>query len=176
MKIPVCYNQRSDRDGMGRLMISIVMAKARNDVIGNHNALPWRIPEDLRYFRRLTTGSSVVMGRQTFASIGRALAHRHNYVLTSDPAFAATDIHVIHSLQDMLAIPGNVFVIGGASLFRQALPLAKVLYLTDIHASFAGDASIHIDFSEWRLQTSAPGKPHQDCQIQYDFNVYVRKA
>lgn len=156
-------------------MISILLAKSRNNVIGKDNALPWHIPEDLRYFKKRTTGNSVVMGRRTFESIGRPLPNRENYVLTHDPAFHAENVYVIHSIEDIRRIPGEVFIIGGASLVKQTLSMADVLYLTEIHADVEGDTFLNVDLSNWVLRESMAGNQDRSSEFEYDFNVYVRK-
>ncbi len=156
-------------------MISILLAMSRNGVIGKNNSLPWHLPEDLQYFKQLTTGNSIVMGRKTFESIGRALPNRTNYVLTHDPLFMAEHVHVIHDVKDIVTLPGNVFIIGGASLVKQTLEFADTLYLTEIHANIEGDTFIEIDFSRWILQKSIRGNQNKDSEFEYDFNVYVRK-
>lgn len=156
-------------------MISMLLVKSQNNVIGRNNSLPWHIPEDLRYFRKLTMGKSVVMGRRTFQAIGRALPGRENYVLTHDDSFHAKNVHVIHDIKDILAISGDVVIIGGASLVQQTLDLVDVLYLTELHTEVDGDTFVDIDLSQWKLQQSVPGNRTKDIPFEYDFNVYVRK-
>lgn len=157
-------------------MICILLAMARNGVIGRDNDLPWHIPEDLKYFKNLTTGKSVVMGRSTFDSIGHALPNRTNYVLTRDPSFQSEAVHVLHSVDDIHSIPGTVFVIGGASVVKQVLPMADMLYLTQIHEDVEGDTFVELDLSDWTLQETIPGNENQAHPLHYDFTVYVRKG
>lgn len=156
-------------------MISILLARSQNGVIGKDNRLPWHIPEDLRYFKRLTTGKSIVMGRRTFTAIGHALPNRTNYVLTRDTSFKAENVHVLNDVLDIQAIPDDVVIIGGASIIRQTLYMAEILHITEIHADIEGDTVIAIDLSEWVLQTSTPGNQDRTLPFEYDFNVYVRK-
>lgn len=156
-------------------MIAILLAISQNGAIGKENRLPWRIPEDLRYFKKLTTGKNVVMGRRTFMSIGRALPDRENYILTHDQSFQAQGVHVINHIEDIVAIPGDVFVIGGASLVKQVLQMADMLYLTELHTNVEGDTFLDIDFTEWELIWSTPGNPQKFATFKYDFNVYIRK-
>ena len=156
-------------------MIAIILAVSQNGVIGRDNMIPWKIPEDLRYFNKLTTGKNIVMGRTTFTSIGHALPKRENYVLTHNKSFQAKDVHVIHKTEDILAIPDDIFIIGGASLVNQVLHITDVLYLTELHTDIEGDTLINIDFSEWILKNSTSGNQKINGTFEYYFNVYVRK-
>lgn len=126
----------------------IVAAVARNGVIGRGGALPWRLRSDLRHFRRLTTGHAVLMGRKTWESLGRPLPDRRNIVVSRDPSFTAPGAEVYPSLdaaRAALADEPVVFVIGGAQLYRQTLPFADRLVLTEVDAEPPGDAF----FPEW---------------------------
>ncbi len=134
-------------------MVSIIVAIAENGVIGDKNALLWNIKEDMRRFRTTTTGHPVVMGRKTFESIGRPLPKRTNVVVTrGDATFEGCE--VAHSLEEAIAMfpaEEEVFIIGGAQIYAQALPLADKLYLTIVHRNYEGDTSFpNIDLSEWR--------------------------
>jgi dihydrofolate reductase len=142
-------------------LVSLVAAAAANGVIGRDNALPWHLPEDLAHFKRLTLGHPVVMGRKTYASIlatlGKPLPGRTNIVVTRQPGFAAPGCTVVGSLGAALdAARGaeEVFVIGGAEIYRLALARADRVYLTRIDASFEGDATFPaLDPVEWRETT-----------------------
>lgn len=123
-------------------MLSLIVAMAKNRVIGANGALPWRLPQDLKRFRALTMGHHIVMGRRTFESIGRALPGRTSVVITRNPAWRADGVVVARSLADAIAKAGRdteIFVIGGEQVFREALPLADRIYLTEIDREFAGD-------------------------------------
>lgn len=123
--------------------ISLVAALARNRVIGADNRLPWHLPEDLRRFKALTLAHPVIMGRRTYASIGRPLPGRANIVITRDRGYAAPGCIIVHTLQAALeagAGAGEIFVIGGAEIYALALPRADRLHLTEIDAEFPGDA------------------------------------
>ena len=133
-------------------MVSIIVAIAENGVIGDKNALLWSIKEDMRHFRTITTGHPVIMGRKTFESIGRPLPKRTNVVITrGDITFEGCE--VAHSLEEALAMfpaEEEIFIIGGAQIYAQALPLADKLYLTIVHRNYEGDTSFpDIDMSEW---------------------------
>ena len=134
-------------------MVSIIVAIAENGVIGDKNALLWNIKEDMRRFRTTTTGHPVVMGRKTFESIGRPLPKRTNVVITrSDTSFEGCE--VAHSLEEAIAMfpaEEEVFIIGGAQIYTQAMALADKLYLTIVHRNYEGDTSFpEINYSEWR--------------------------
>ena len=133
---------------------SLVVAMARNRVIGRDNALPWRLPADLAHFKKVTMGHPIVMGRRTYESIGRALPGRTNIVVTRNAAFSAPGCIVVASLDAAWKAAGEadeVCVIGGTSLFEEALPIADVIHLTEIEAEVAGDTYFpNFDRSEWR--------------------------
>ena len=119
-----------------------VAAVARNGAIGKDNTLLWRLPEDLKFFKRTTLGCPVIMGRKTWDSIGRPLPGRRNIVITRNPTWRAEGAEVFHDLDSALATTANeprVFVIGGGELYAQALPLADELVLTEVDADFEGD-------------------------------------
>jgi len=129
------------------MSLSLIVAVAENGVIGRDNALPWHISEDLRYFKQVTSGKAVIMGRKTYQSIGRPLPNRTNIVVSRDPAFHAEGVIAATGLDDALAKAGDgeTMVIGGNSLFRDALPRADRLYLTEIHRAYDGD----VHFPDW---------------------------
>ncbi len=119
-------------------MISMIVAYGEHQVIGQDNTLPWHLPNDLKHFKQVTTGKTIVMGRSTFESIGRTLPNRKNVVLTHNQSFTAEGVTVVHQLDNVLAL-GEVMIIGGATIYQQFLPYADDLYITKIHHEFAGD-------------------------------------
>jgi dihydrofolate reductase len=131
--------------------VEFVVAVAENDVIGRDNGLPWRLPADLRHFKALTLGHAILMGRRTFESIGRPLPGRRNLVLSRAADAAAAGCEIVHSLDEALAAVGEaapLMVIGGAEVYRLALPVAQRIHLTLVHERIAdGDAY----FDGWRL-------------------------
>lgn len=137
------------------MIVALVVAAADNGVIGRDGALPWSLPADLKHFRALTTGHHVVMGRKTHASIGRALPDRTNLVLTRHPEQVAADCRAVATLDEALAVARDAgeticFVIGGAGVYAQALPLARRIYLTEVHAVVDGDVRLpEIDRARW---------------------------
>ena len=133
--------------------IAIVAAVARNRVIGRSNALPWRLPDDLKHFKRLTLGHPIVMGRRTWESLPGILPERRHVVVTRDPTYRAPGAEVVHSLDEAVVAAGGdeVLVVGGADLYAQALPLAQRLYLTVVDADVEGDAWFPVlDSAQWR--------------------------
>jgi dihydrofolate reductase len=136
--------------------LTLVVAVAENGIIGRDGGLPWRLPDDLKHFRRLTLGNTVLMGRKTFESLGKPLEGRANWVLTRDAAFAPAGAQVFRDLDAALAQPpqGELLVIGGAELYRQTLPLASRLELTQVHAQVEGDTHFpDYDAKQWRETT-----------------------
>lgn len=134
--------------------ISLVAAMAHNRVIGKDNQMPWHLPSELKYFKEITLGKPIIMGRHTFASIGRPLPGRHNIVLTSAAQIDA-DVSVAHSIDQALRLAGDVdevMVIGGGDIYRQFLPMATRLYLTEIDLKVDGDTW----FPEYETNQSSP--------------------
>lgn len=138
----------------GRPLVSLIVAVAENGVIGRENALPWRLPEDLRRFKAITMGKPILMGRRTYDSIGRPLPGRTNLVLTRDPAWRAEGVIPVGSIDEALrraAGADELVVIGGAEVYRLTLPLASRVYLTQVHANVPGDATFPpLQPGEWR--------------------------
>ena len=144
--------------------ISFVVAVAENGVIGVEGRLPWRLSSDMKTFRRLTMGKPVVMGRKTFQSLKKPLDGRDNIVLTQDPFFEAEGITTVPSLADAMTLArtlaltrgaDEIMIIGGAEIFRLALPLATRLYWTEVHARPEGDTFFpEIDLAGWREVSS----------------------
>ena len=139
------------------MRIAMIWAMANNGVIGRQNKLPWHLPNDLKYFKRLTSGKTVIMGRKTYESIGRPLPNRINIVITRANDFHAEGIKVVNSLPAALELAAaetlisgaeEVIVIGGAEIYKLCLPLAERLYVTLVHADVDGDAR----FPEWDRQ------------------------
>ncbi len=139
-------------------MIGIVVAIAKNNVIGSKNDLPWYLPEDLKRFRQITTGHTVIMGRKTFESIvariGKPLPNRKNIVITSQPETITVDgVETFRSLAaalDAHKTDEQIFIIGGARMFAEALPLADALYVTHVEKDYPGDVFFpDIDWSQW---------------------------
>lgn len=142
------------------LTVSLIVAASENGVIGRGGVLPWRLSTDLKLFRRLTMGKPLIMGRKTFASIGKPLDGRDNIVLTRDAGWSAEGVHVAADLDAALVLAERlaqargveeVMVIGGAEIYRAALPRAQRIYLTRVHATVEGDTTLPgLPAAEWR--------------------------
>lgn len=143
------------------MKLSLIVAYARNGVIGRDNALPWRLPEDLAFFKRTTTGHPVIMGRRTWDSIGRPLPNRHNIVVTRNAQWHADGATRASSLRDALVLCADVpeaFVIGGSQIYAAALPLADAVIATEIDRDVAGDAHFPpLDSTDW-VEVSREGR------------------
>ena len=154
---------------------SLVVAVAENGVIGRDNQLPWRLPEDLAYFKRVTMGHPVLMGRRTYESIGRPLPGRRNIVVTNNREFSAPGCIVVHSLEEAWKAAGDadeVSIIGGTALFQATLPLADRIHLTEVQASVEGDTFFpHFDRREWR-ETEVM-RHGADARHAYPFRIVV---
>ena len=152
---------------------------AENGVIGRDNALPWHLPNDLKRFKALTSGHSILMGRRTFESIGRALPDRRTIVLTRNPEFEAPGAEVAHTLDDALAMTGGedeVFVVGGAELYRAALERADRIYLTVVHATVEGNVRFPAwNPSSWQLVEFVRHGADDRHAFPYSVRRYDRK-
>jgi len=171
------------------IRIAMIVAAADNDVIGRGNALPWHLPEDLRYFKRTTMGKPIIMGRKTFSSIGKPLPGRSNIVVTRNQDFAAKEgleglIKTASSIDEAIGIGRadaqsagveEVFIIGGSQIYEKSLAAVDRLYLTQVHAVIDGDTFLPaIDWSAWR---EASRERHHACESNphdYSFVVYER--
>ncbi|MCZ6830051.1 MAG: type 3 dihydrofolate reductase [Gammaproteobacteria bacterium] len=133
------------------MKISLIAAVAENGVVGRNNQLPWYLPEDLKYFKRTTLGKPVMMGRKTFASIGKPLPGRTNIVISRQPDLALTGVRVVADVSSAVELAAEIdgceelMVIGGAEIYALCLPLAQRLYLTEVHAAVGGD----VYFPDW---------------------------
>ncbi len=145
-------------------------------MIGRDNRLPWHLSDDLKRFRALTMGHHVIMGRRTWESIGRLLPGRTMVVVTRNPGYAVPGCLVAHSLGEAVRMAGNdpeVFVIGGAELYREALKIAARVYLTEVHAEVEGDARFpDFERAAWREVSREAGS---DPALPHDFVVYERR-
>jgi len=156
-------------------VISIIVAMAKNRVIGAKGAIPWHLPEELKRFKRLTLGHHIIMGRRTWESIGRPLPGRTSVIVTRQPGYRVPGAKVAHSLDEAIAACGaddEIFVIGGAELYAQALARAGRLYLTTVDAEVPGDTSMP-DYAagEWR-EVSGESFP-ADARHRYAFRCAV---
>ncbi|MGB5331193.1 MAG: type 3 dihydrofolate reductase [Woeseiaceae bacterium] len=159
-------------------MISIIVATSMNNVIGVQGDLPWRLPDDLKRFRKLTLGKPVLMGRLTWESIGRPLPGRQNIVLTRQPEFAADGCDVVASPAAALAAARDaeeIMIIGGGQIYELFLPKAGRLHVTRVHASVDGDAFFpEIDETSWQLVDREPHDADDVNQFAFEFRTYER--
>ena len=158
--------------------ISIISALAQNRTIGIDNTLPWRLSEDLKYFKALTLGHHILMGRKTYESIGKPLPGRTTVIITRSNYAAPEGVKSAHSLQEAIDVCGadeEIFFVGGAELYAQALPLADRLYLTEIQAEVEGDAWFpDYDRTHWR-EVSRDRRSDEASGLDYHFVVYDRQ-
>ena len=158
--------------------LALVAAVARNGVIGASGRLPWHLPDDLKRFRALTSGHSIIMGRKTWDSIGRPLPDRQNIIVSRRGGFAAPGCEIAPALPEAIrlsAMPAPLFVIGGETIYREALPLADLLFLTEIHRDFDGDARFpDFDRTQWRETSRERRRLDGDAGFAYDFASYAR--
>jgi len=161
-------------------MISIIVAIAENYAIGKNNDLLWHIPEDLKMFKRMTTGHKVIMGKRTYLSLPfRPLKNRENIVITDNKTDFFEGCTIVFSVEQALAKcdgPEEVFIIGGASIYQQFLPHADRLYLTLVHKEFEGDVFFPIlDFNEWKIISSEDISLDTQLGFAYSYVIYDRK-
>jgi dihydrofolate reductase len=173
-------NSRDESGIREPMPLAIIAAVAANSVIGAGNRLPWRLPEDLRHFRALTTGHAVIMGRKTWESLPGPLPDRQNIVVTHDPNYRAEGAEVATSLDDALArvrMAPPAFCIGGGELYREAVARASTLYLTEIDREFAGDTTFpEFDRSAWTERASESHVSEGPDAFAYRFVTHERRA
>lgn len=166
------------------MMLSLIVAAAENGVIGRSGVMPWTMPSDLRYFRRLTLGKPVIMGRKTFEAIGKPLPGRHNIVVSRDPGLVLDGAEVVTTLDAAIAraraVAGSTgvteaMVIGGGQIYAQALAMADRVYLTRIHAHIDGDATFPVlDPATWYVADRGPLSPDARDQFTAGFIIFER--
>lgn len=160
-------------------MISLLVAHDLDHVIGKDNELPWHIPEDLAYFKKMSMGKAMVMGRKTFDSIGRPLPGRLNVIVTRNKAYTAEGAVVVHDLQEAIAkgqtFSDEVMIIGGAEIFQTTMEIADRLYITYIQQKFEGDTFFPQYGPEWELTSTSENHITEDG-IGYSFRVYERNS
>lgn len=154
-------------------MLSIIVAKSKNNVIGKDNKLIWNIPDDLKRFKRLTTNHTIIMGRKTFESIGRVLPNRKHIILTTDKNYIIDNpnVQIIHSIDELKKYIDDEeehFVIGGATIYKQLLSECKRLYITEIEQEFDGDTFFpEIKQDEWKITNKEIGPKDENSFIYY---------
>lgn len=161
-------------------MLSIIVAKAKNNIIGKDNALIWHLPEDLKRFKRLTTGHTIIMGRKTFESLGRVLPNRYHIILCNDAQMNINNENV-EILEDISMLDKYVkdneehFVIGGATMYRLLMPMCSKMYITEIDKDFEGDVSFpEIDLNEWKVTQREQGAEDGENSFNYEYVTYEK--
>ncbi|MDJ0010961.1 dihydrofolate reductase [Rhodococcus erythropolis] len=158
--------------------VTLIWAQAHDGVIGVDNTIPWRVSEDMAYFKRVTMGYPVIMGRRTWDSIPlkfRPFSGRRNIVVTRDPQWQAEGAEVVHRLDDALALPdGDVFVVGGGQIYSAALPFATHLLVTEVDLDIAGDAFAPEIGPEWNLKSDEPWQTSEKSGLRFRWLEYTR--
>ena len=159
--------------------LALVVAVAENGVIGRDGDLPWRLPDELKYFKRLTVGHTLIMGRRTFESIGRPLPRRRTLVLSRDPSYEAHGVEVFAGLDDAAAAAAEskIFVVGGSSVYAAALPRADHLFWTRVHAEVDGDTRFpDVDWSAWSQVASETHEVDPRHPYAFTMQHHVRRV
>lgn len=149
-------------------------------LIGRNNQLPWHLPKDLAYFKQVTMGHAIVMGRKTFESIGKPLPGRKNIVVTRNHEYQPNGVDVAHSIEEICELSQKneeIFIIGGAEIFKATLPVTDRLYITEIHETFDGDTFFPVfNLSDWELISKEKGIKDEKNPYEYDFCIYEKKS
>lgn len=162
-------------------MLSIIVAKSQNNVIGKNNKLIWHLPEDLKRFKKLTTGKTIIMGRKTFESLGRVLPNRKHVVLTKNLDFNIDNemVEVVHELEEIKKYVNSeeeCFVIGGGVIYNMLMPYANKIYATVINKEFEGDTYFpNIDEEVWKIEKIEKGLKNEANPYDYEYIDYIRK-
>lgn len=162
------------------MLLSAISAAGENNVIGKDNRLPWHLPADMRYFKTTTMGHAVILGRKTYDSFGKALPGRTNIVLTTQNDLLLPDAVVVQSLQEALARAKEIessetFVLGGAQIYQETMPMLDRIYLTRIFKSFEGDAFFPVlDPRQWKLTEEERHAPDEKNRYAYAFQRWER--
>ena len=161
-------------------MLSIIVAKAKNNIIGKDNKILWDLPEDKKRFREITEGHPIIMGRKTFESLEESLPNRKNIVFTQNPDFKLNEenVEIVHSLlqiQEYIESEDECFVIGGAMIYNFLMPYVKKMYVTQIEKDFEGDTFFpRIDETKWKEISREKGMKNEENNLDYEYIVYER--
>jgi len=164
------------------MIVSLIGAASENGVIGKDNWMPWDLPAELTYFRTVTKGKPVIMGRKTYDAVGRPMPNRHNIVVSRDGALAIPDVDIASSIEQALDLahknnPDEVFVIGGEQIYKLAMPLANKIYLTRVHTTIEGGEAFFPEFdeAEWTKVKEERREPDAENKIPFTIMVFERK-
>jgi dihydrofolate reductase len=160
------------------MIVSIVVAIAENNAIGKNNQLLWHLPADLKHFKQITTGHTVIMGRKTYDSVGKPLPNRRNIIITRQ-YITIEGCEVAKSIEDALALCAGeeeVFIVGGAEIYKQAIKLTGRIYLTIVHQKFDGDSYFpEINYEEWIETAREDHQPDEKNKLPYSFITLERR-
>lgn len=161
-------------------MLSIIVAIARNNVIGKDNKLIWHLPEDLKRFKEITTGKTIIMGKNTFISLGRVLPNRKHIVLTKDKEYKIDNkqVEIAHGIEDIkkyIEDSEEHFVIGGATIYKLLMNYANKMYVTKINQEFNGDTYFPEIGEEWKKVETIKGIKDEKNPYDYEYITYIRK-
>ncbi|WEK20597.1 MAG: dihydrofolate reductase [Candidatus Pedobacter colombiensis] len=161
------------------MIISIVVAIAENNAIGKDNQLLWYLPNDLKHFKQITSGHTVIMGRKTFDSIGKPLPNRRNIVVTRTAGLEIPGAEVTNNIEAAIALCASeeeVFIVGGAEIYKSAMTITDRIYLTRVHESYEADAFFpEIDFNIWEETSVEKHLPDEKNRVAYTFSTLLRK-
>ncbi|MBC2165537.1 dihydrofolate reductase [Listeria booriae] len=160
-------------------MLTFIWAQDKDGYIGKDNTMPWRLPADLQHFKKETNGHTIVMGRKTYESIGKALPNRENLVLTRDPNYSLADAKVLHDKAEVLEIARDkqVYITGGAEIYRLFLEDADALVVTHVEAHCGGDTIFpELDWQKWRLVKREDGVRDEKNELDYWYGWYEKKT
>ncbi len=164
------------------MIISAIVAKTQNNVIGKDNDIPWYLPNDLKYFKRMTLGHHIILGRKNYEAIGRPLPRRTNIVVTRSKDYVAEGCLVVHSIDEALALARSageeeVFICGGGEIYRQTMDLWNKLYLTEVEGVVEGDVFFpEIEEEEWREISIKLNKADERHAFDFNFRVLERNV
>lgn len=173
------------------MILSIIAAIANNNEIGMKNKLLWNLPADMKHFREITSGHTVIMGRKTFESIGQPLPNRKNIIITRDKDYSHEGIDIVNSLEEAIRFASlengrefeenqdevEIFIIGGGEIYKQAIEKANKLYITEVHQDFNGDTLFPIvDKNIWKEIHREDHEPDEKNNIPYSFVEYKKTA
>lgn len=162
------------------MKISCIVAAAKNNVIGKDNDIPWYLPADLQYFKKITLNHHIIMGKNCYLSIGKPLPKRTNVILTRDPFFISSNCIAAHSINEALEIAYDngeeeVFIIGGGTIYAQTMDLWDKLYFTEVDIKVEGDIYFpKLDLKEWKLISEEPHDKDEKNKYNYNFKTYER--
>ena len=163
------------------MIISSIVAASKNGVIGINNQIPWYLPADLKFFKNLTLNHHVLMGRKCFDSIGKPLANRTNIIVTRNKEFEAAGCEIVHSVDDGIQLAKDhgeqdLFIIGGAEIYRLTFDICDVLYITIVDVEIEGDTFLPpIDWTQWILKESQSFEPDEKNKYPYSFNTFLKR-